>query len=117
MISVSLSLPLFLPLSLPLPPPPDRHYGLSTDVLGHVLEVISGTPLDDFLATQVFLPLGMVDTGFSVPPQHANRLAECYDFHARLGFVKTVNPETNRLTKPTLLSGGGVVVVCMYVYV
>lgn len=52
------------------------HYGLSTDVLGRVVEVVSGLELDAFFQTRIFAPLRMVDTGFSVPADMADRLAE-----------------------------------------
>jgi CubicO group peptidase (beta-lactamase class C family) len=51
-------------------------YGHSTDVLGRVVEVVSGQPLDAFLAARVLGPLGMQDTGFVVPPARASRLAQ-----------------------------------------
>ncbi len=54
------------------------HYGASSDVLGRLVEVLSGEPLDRFLAGQVFEPLSMVDTGFHVPAEKALRLAACY---------------------------------------
>ena len=47
------------------------NYGVSTDVLGRVVEVVSGQPLDQFLAERIFQPLGMTDTTFSVPPGRA----------------------------------------------
>ena len=51
-------------------------YGLSTDVLGHVLEVVSGKSLGEFVAERVLRPLGMVDTAFYTPPAKRDRLAE-----------------------------------------
>jgi CubicO group peptidase (beta-lactamase class C family) len=53
-------------------------YSRSTDVLGHVVERVSGKPLDEFLEERIFRPLGMKDTGFSVPPEKAGRLAEAF---------------------------------------
>jgi CubicO group peptidase (beta-lactamase class C family) len=53
-------------------------YGLSTDVLGHIVEVASGQTLEDFLETRIFTPLGMVDTGFRVRGGDADRLARVY---------------------------------------
>ena len=50
-------------------------YGLSTDVLGLVVERIGGQKLGAFLEERVFRPLGMNDTGFSVPPEKRARLA------------------------------------------
>src|SRR3954462_3349204 len=44
-------------------------YGRSTDVLGHLIERVSGQPLDRFLEERIFRPLGMKDTGFFVPAE------------------------------------------------
>lgn len=51
-------------------------YGHSTDVLGRVVEVASGQSLDVFLAERIFEPLHMIDTGFQVPPEKLDRLAQ-----------------------------------------
>lgn len=53
-------------------------YGLNFDVLGCVIEVISGTNLADFLTKNIFEPIGMTDTYFNVPAAKANRLAHVY---------------------------------------
>ena len=53
-------------------------YGISVDVLGYLVEVISGVPFEEFLQTRLFGPLDMVDTAFSVPPEKANRFAILY---------------------------------------
>ncbi|CAE7399438.1 unnamed protein product [Symbiodinium sp. CCMP2456] len=53
-------------------------YGFSTDVLGRVVEIISRKTLEDFLQQRIFRPLGMDDTGFSVPEDKLHRLAACY---------------------------------------
>jgi len=50
-------------------------YGLSIDVLGLVVEAISGQSLGAFLEQRLFRPLGMVDTSFQVPPEKVPRLA------------------------------------------
>ena len=49
-------------------------YGLSTDVLGRLVEVVSGQPLDEFLTERLFLPLDMFDTHFRVPATKHERL-------------------------------------------
>ena len=49
------------------------NYSVATDVLGYLIEVISGQPLDQFLQQQIFEPLGMTDTGFSIGPDDAPR--------------------------------------------
>ena len=53
-------------------------YGLSIDVLGALVEEVSGQPLDAFLEEHLFQPLGMVDTHFFVPPEKADRMAVVY---------------------------------------
>ena len=53
-------------------------YGYNTDILGALVEAVSGQPLDVFLATEIFEPLGMVDTSFYLPPAKADRLAVVY---------------------------------------
>jgi CubicO group peptidase (beta-lactamase class C family) len=51
-------------------------YSRATDVLGRLVEVVSGQGLGAFLQTEIFGPLGMVDTGFAVPPEQHHRIAE-----------------------------------------
>lgn len=54
-------------------------YSRSHDVLGHLIEVISGEPLDSFLQREIFDPLGMRDTGFWVRPDNHDRIAGSFD--------------------------------------
>jgi CubicO group peptidase (beta-lactamase class C family) len=65
---------------IPLVHEPDERwtYGVSTDVLGYLVEVVSGMPFEAFLQTRLFGPLGMVDTAFSVPPEKVDRFAALY---------------------------------------
>jgi len=53
-------------------------YGYSSDVLGYLVEVVSGMPLDKFFAERIFGPLNMVDSCFFLPPEKASRLAPVY---------------------------------------
>ena len=53
-------------------------YGLNTDLLGALVEIISGVSLDEFFRTRIFEPLGMKDTYFIVPQAKANRLVNLY---------------------------------------
>ena len=53
-------------------------YGFATDVLGRLVEVISGQPLDKFVEERITKPLGMRDTHFFLPPEKAARLANVY---------------------------------------
>ena len=54
------------------------HYGMSADVLGAIIEVVSGMRLGDFLRLRIFAPLKMNDTGFFVPPEKQSRLSKAY---------------------------------------
>ena len=54
------------------------NYGVSTDVLGYLVEVVSGMTFDVFLRERVFQPLGMIDTAFSVPESKLNRFTTLY---------------------------------------
>jgi CubicO group peptidase (beta-lactamase class C family) len=74
-------------------------YGLSADVLGRVVEVVSGEPLDQFLQNRIFAPLHMVDTGFYVPEAKLGRLVDA---------PMPERPPIWDVTKPAkLFSGGG----------
>ena len=53
-------------------------YGVSTDVLGYLVEVASGQPFDRFLEERIFKPLGMIDTAFWVPPEKVERMTTLY---------------------------------------
>ena len=59
-------------------PGTEWNYSVATDVLGRVVEVASGQPLDQFLAERVFAPLGMKETSFFVEGEAAGRLAALY---------------------------------------
>src|ERR1700733_3555201 len=54
-------------------------YGFSTDVLGRVIEVVSGSRLDAYLQTRILEPLGMIDTGYAVAAAEKGRLAKVYE--------------------------------------
>jgi CubicO group peptidase (beta-lactamase class C family) len=54
-------------------------YSVSTDVLGRVIEVVSGVPFDQFVSDRILKPLKMTSTGFFVPEPERGRLAEPSD--------------------------------------
>jgi CubicO group peptidase (beta-lactamase class C family) len=88
-------------------PGSDWVYGCSTDVLGGVVEVASGIPLDQFFRDRIFKPLKMKDTGFYVPANKAARFAANYNYKDGKLTLKD-DPKTSRyLEKPTFQSGGG----------
>ncbi len=66
--------------------PGDRfEYSLGVDVLGRLVEVLSGKPLDEFFRTRIFEPLGMKDTYFFPPENKLNRLATAYTYYPDKG--------------------------------
>jgi CubicO group peptidase (beta-lactamase class C family) len=79
------------------------NYSMSTDVLGRIVEVVSGVPFDQFIADRIVKPLGLSDTGFYVAEEKAGRVAQ-----------PQVDPATGKpppmadVTKrPNWMSGGG----------
>jgi CubicO group peptidase (beta-lactamase class C family) len=70
------------------------NYSLSTDVLGRVVEVVSGQSLDVFFRERIFTPLGMNDTGFDVPAAKWPRLATVYSPDGASGIRPMKDPET-----------------------
>jgi CubicO group peptidase (beta-lactamase class C family) len=84
------------------------NYSVATDVLGYLIETISGKPFGQFLQERIFDPLGMTDTGFFVPPAKAHRLAACYAADGKGGTTLQDDPATSSfLSPPSLISGGG----------
>ena len=83
------------------------NYSVSTDVLGYLVQKISGVPFAEFLRTRILQPLGMHDTDFHVPAEKASRLAACYSA-APNGMTLQDDPQTSAyLQAPTFYSGGG----------
>lgn len=84
------------------------NYSVSTDVVGYLVEKISGQPFDQFLQQRIFDPLGMHDTGFHVPAAKAHRLAACYAADGKGGMTLQDDPTTSSfLEPPSFISGGG----------
>jgi len=67
-------------------------YGYSTDILGALIEEVSGLSLTDFLDTRIFTPLGMTDTHFYLPPSKEERLAVVYSLTDSTGLERAPNP-------------------------
>ena len=94
-------------LPLLFQPGSEWNYSTATDVLGRVIEVVSGQDLGEFLAARILRPLGMSDTSFSVGDADAGRLAALYtpgadQKAARLDALGNMARE-----RPAMLSGGG----------
>jgi len=66
-------------------PGDDWEYSLADDVLGYLVEVVSGMPLDKFLAERIYKPLGMKDTSFYLPDEKVPRLATAYTYYPEKG--------------------------------
>jgi CubicO group peptidase (beta-lactamase class C family) len=85
-------------------------YGLNTDVLGRVVEVISGMTLNDFFRTRIFTPLGMTDTYFYLPPGKYSRLVPVYTINSSGKLVKLLESNDISADYPkingTYFSGG-----------
>lgn len=83
-------------------------YSWSTDICARLVEVISGQRFGDYLGDAVFGPLGMVDAGFSVPPEDAGRVTALYARTADKSLRLLDDPAESRLHRaPALQSGGG----------
>ena len=79
-------------------------YSRATDVLGRLIEVVSGQSLGDFLHAEIFEPLGMTDTGFWVLPEEEHRIAEPFAHDPDGGIpMQVIEPRQ----VPALESGGG----------
>ena len=94
--------------SLPLlfEPGTEWNYSVASDVLGRVVEVVSGRSLDAFFAEHIFTPLGMSDTGFFVDPANASRLAALY-LADRAGKAVRNDAFGAAALRPPLVHGGG----------
>ncbi len=100
-------------LPLKYQPGTTYEYSLSIDVAGYLVEVLAGIPLDTYLETKIFDPLKMEDTGFFVPEEKHDRLAELY-FRDGEGNLNAMPAYGDRFKKPvTVFSGGGGLVSTM----
>lgn len=83
-------------------------YGINTDVLGALIERVSGERFGDFLNKRIFEPLGMKDTGFDVPPEKNARVARTYK-HGPEGKLIDAEPIIGTWPEPRkgIESGGG----------
>ena len=95
-------------LPLEFSPGQGWNYSVSTDVLGAVVERVSGQTLDAYFREHIFAPLKMDDTFFHVPADKIDRLTDCYTFvpgKGRIMYDRGAESAWSR--KPKLVSGGG----------
>src|SRR5260370_40213273 len=95
--------------ALPLVPQPGAGctYGHATELLGRLIELISGGPRDSFLQQKIFEPLEMSDTGFHVPSDRYERLARVYVTDERGGLKYEEGVNSDLSAPPTFQSPGG----------
>lgn len=82
------------------------NYSVSTDVLGRLVEVVSGKPFDVFLEERIFGPLEMDDTGFYVPRPERERFAKTYGHTGPEGALQ-LGDTLGYFEPPSMPSGGG----------
>ena len=96
--------------SLPLlfQPGTEWNYSVATDVVGRIVEVVSGLSLDEFFAQRILAPLGMHSTGFFATEEQQNRLAALYQPDPATRLAKRLDTMGRAVThRPSFLSGGG----------
>lgn len=86
------------------------NYSVSTDVLCHLIQVVSGQPYDRLISERLLQPLGMTDTTFQVPPEKIGRFAACYVPGADGRPELQDDPQTSRFVQPLATPFGGTLV-------
>ena len=95
-------------LPLVFQPGTEWNYGISTDVLGRIVEVVSGLDLEKYFQQHILGPLGMTDTSFYIDDANRkSRLAELYIPHPETGVATPAPTSLRRPERPSMLSGGG----------
>jgi CubicO group peptidase (beta-lactamase class C family) len=94
---------------LPLEYSPGDHwiYSVATDVVGYLVELVSGQSYAGFVRERILKPLGMADTGFWVPETRRDRFAACYMFKDGRLELFDDSQKSNYFAAPRLQSGGG----------
>ena len=93
-------------------------YGVSTDICGRLVEILSGKRFDTYLQDEVFGPLGMVDTAFTVPDDKVDRFPPNYRRTSDKTLEEIDDPRASMYRKPrSFLSGGGGLVSTTHDYV
>jgi len=104
-------------LPLLFQPGTEWNYSVATDVVGRLVEVLSGQSLDQFFAQRIFAPLGMHDTGFFAADDRHDRLAALYQPDPATRLAKRLDTMGKAaMRRPSFLSGGGGIVSTAYDY-
>lgn len=83
------------------------NYSVATDVVGYLIERISGLSLPDFLQAVIFDPLGMTDTGFSPRDDQLDRFASCYTRDSQKRLLLQDDAQASQYVCRSFFSGGG----------
>ena len=94
-------------LPLAYQPGTDWRYSMATDVLGYLVQVVSGMPFDVFLQERILDPLGMIDTHFAVPRDKLDRFAVNYGPAKGGGLEVIDDPVESEFATPTRCPSGG----------
>lgn len=94
------------------------NYGVSSDIIGFLVEKLSGKKLGEYMQETIFSPLGMKDTGFHVPSNKVDRLTQIYTVDRKTGqtIVMENEPLGDYMSDPEIHSGGGGLVSTMQDY-
>jgi CubicO group peptidase (beta-lactamase class C family) len=94
------------------------NYGVSTDIIGFLVEKLSGKRLGDYMQETIFAPLGMKDTGFYVPENKVQRLTQIYTANPKTGqtIVMQNEPLGDYMSDPDIHNAGGGLVSTMQEY-
>ena len=82
-------------------------YSVASDVVAHIVELVSGKRFDVFIREEILEPLGMVDTDFTVPETKRERFAACYARNAKKELVLFDDPMQSAHCRPMTFFGGG----------
>ena len=104
-LSTAETIDLIASLPLAYHPGDKMIYSFSIDVLGRLVEVLSGKTFGQFLQDELFAPLGMADTGFWVPPDKTDRFAALYSVAD--GLTRLDGPDQRQYLTPPAFEGGG----------
>jgi CubicO group peptidase (beta-lactamase class C family) len=83
------------------------NYSVSIDVMGYLVQKLSGMSFGDFLRTRLFEPLGMTDTAFFCPPEKLDRFSSCYQPKAGGGLALQDDGQASTYAHPPALESGG----------
>jgi CubicO group peptidase (beta-lactamase class C family) len=83
------------------------NYSVATDVLGYLVEVLSGQSLPDYLQSTIFGPLGMDDTSFIIESDKVDRFASCYQRNLEKQMVISDDGQDSHYRERSFYSGGG----------